>query len=524
MGDGDCAPGWTRPRDGRQHRSTTSTRTTTKYVEIWNPNTGTWTRGPEEVYARLYHSNALLLPDARVIVAGGGAPGPFTNLNAQVYTPPYLLAANGSLMPRPNMLLAPDTIEVGRSFSLGFSNASSISRVTLVKTGSVTHSVNMDQRFVELSFTPTGAMLDVNGPARAGDTPPGYYLLFIIDSAGTPSVGKIVKIGIASNPNPTPDVTQAIGGAGGSAFTLACNSNELMVGIYGTSAGTLVNQVGARCIAMNQGGHWIGTPVNRGSTGTASGTSFTKTCPTDYAISGFQGRGGTQVNQLDMQCRALTSLGKVTGSGQFLGPVGGSGGTALGPYDCGTNNPAYSIVGRSSTVIENFGLQCRQATATTTNSPPTVVNPGNLTSTIGVPVNMTISASDPEGQALTFTATGLPGGLGINQSTGVITGTPSTLGTFNTTVTVSDGPNPVNVQFTWSINPIPFVLNPLPALPAALAEHACDAHGERQQRRQHPLQVVLRRRHARDGVFELAIDHAHVHRGRRALHHRDGDR
>src|SRR4030095_10781329 len=50
-------------------------------AEVWNPATGTWLVGRGGVHARLYHGNALLLPDGSVLVSGGGAPGPLTNLN-----------------------------------------------------------------------------------------------------------------------------------------------------------------------------------------------------------------------------------------------------------------------------------------------------------------------------------------------------------------------------------------------------------------------------------------------------------
>ena len=163
-------------------------------AEIWDPATGLWTRGAVGVNARLYHSGALLLPDARVLVHGGGAPGPLTNLNVEIYTPPYLLNSTGTLMPRPSIVLAPDTIKIGENFSVGFSNASSISRVTMVKTGSVTHSVNMDQGFLDLEFTRVGSMLNVAGPRRAADAPPGYYMLFVIDSKAVPSIARIVRI------------------------------------------------------------------------------------------------------------------------------------------------------------------------------------------------------------------------------------------------------------------------------------------------------------------------------------------
>ena len=162
-------------------------------AELWNPATGTWTVGASGSKPRLYHSTALLLPDASVLVGGGGAPGPVTNLNAEIYYPPYLYALGGGWATRPAINAAPDTLDLGEGFSVGVSSGT-ISRVTLVKTGAVTHSFNMDQRFLELSFTAASGTLFVNAPNSAGDAPPGYYLLFVLDANGVPSVGKIVKI------------------------------------------------------------------------------------------------------------------------------------------------------------------------------------------------------------------------------------------------------------------------------------------------------------------------------------------
>ena len=81
-------------------------------------------------------------------------------------------------------------------------NAASVSRVTLVKTGSMSHSFNMDQRFLDLTFNASGSHVAVQAPTHAGEAPPGFYLLFVFNEAGVPSVGKIVRMGIASNPNP----------------------------------------------------------------------------------------------------------------------------------------------------------------------------------------------------------------------------------------------------------------------------------------------------------------------------------
>lgn len=89
--------------------------------------------------------------------------------------------------------------------------------------------------------------------------------------------------------------------------------------------------------------------------------------------------------------------------------------------------------------------------------PPVLTNPGPQIAVTGNPVNLQLTASDPENDALSFTASGLPGGLSIS-SGGLITGTPTTTGDFTVTVNVTDGTNaPVSSQFVWTVN-APFVL------------------------------------------------------------------
>jgi Domain of unknown function (DUF1929) len=166
-------------------------------AEIWNPDSGQWTVGATGALPRLYHSNAVLLPDGSVLVGGGGAPGPMTNVNAEIYYPPYLFTPAGGMAPRPRIVTAPNVLSVGQSFTVDFANTAGIRAVALVKTGSVTHSFDMDQRYVPLSFSVSGSRVTTRVPAAANDVPPGYYLLFLINNAGTPSVGKVVRIGIS---------------------------------------------------------------------------------------------------------------------------------------------------------------------------------------------------------------------------------------------------------------------------------------------------------------------------------------
>ena len=167
-------------------------------ADIWNPQTEKWTIGAAAVNYRLYHSTALLLPDATVLVAGGGAPGPAIQLNAEIYSPPYLFAKDGSgqRLPRPVILSAPKDLTLGLPYRMSVVGQKPIQRVHLVRTGSVTHSSNFDQRFLNVPFTQTGASVTLNVDETNNVLPPGHYMVFAIDSDGVPSIAKIVRIGV----------------------------------------------------------------------------------------------------------------------------------------------------------------------------------------------------------------------------------------------------------------------------------------------------------------------------------------
>jgi subtilase family serine protease len=82
-----------------------------------------------------------------------------------------------------------------------------------------------------------------------------------------------------------------------------------------------------------------------------------------------------------------------------------------------------------------------------------VTNPGNQTGTVGTAASLQIHATDSGGQTLTYSATGLPAGLSINASSGLISGTPTTAGASNVTVTAKDSSNATgSATFTWTIN------------------------------------------------------------------------
>ena len=167
----------------------------TNQVVTWDPDTHQLTTGDVAAKARLYHSTTIMLPDATVLSLGGGAPGPLKNLNGETYKPGYLFKEAGGLAPRPVITDAPQSIAPQGTFQIKVDDPSDIDRLTFVKNGAVTHSLNMDTRFVELPFT-VGAnnTLTVDHPDNANWLAPGSWMLFVIDDAGVPSVAKTIKV------------------------------------------------------------------------------------------------------------------------------------------------------------------------------------------------------------------------------------------------------------------------------------------------------------------------------------------
>ena len=129
-------------------------------------------------YARLYHSVALLLPDATVWLAGGNPKRGGYVQQMEIYQPPYLFDSTGALAARPSITGAPSAVSYGNAFSVQTPDAATINRVVLVRNGTVTHAFGMDQREVELAFTAQNGSLAVTAPPNGNIAPPGYYMLF----------------------------------------------------------------------------------------------------------------------------------------------------------------------------------------------------------------------------------------------------------------------------------------------------------------------------------------------------------
>ncbi|SEP66984.1 glyoxal oxidase [Nitrosomonas ureae] len=165
--------------------------------ELWNPSTKIWKATARAATPRLYHSTSLLLPNGSVVTGGGGTPGPLTQLNGEIYYPPYLFKKDGSgqFSPRPVIVDAPTTMmSWNEQFSIEASE--NIFRITLVRIGATTHAFNNETRFFNLPTPQKGnRIVTVKTPASANVAPPGFYMLFVWNLEGTPSVARIVQIG-----------------------------------------------------------------------------------------------------------------------------------------------------------------------------------------------------------------------------------------------------------------------------------------------------------------------------------------
>ena len=167
-------------------------------AEIWDPRTGAWTVGASAAVYRGYHSFTMLLPNGTVLSTGGGAPGPVTNLNAEVYYPPNLFrSVDGvaQLAPRPVIAgLNGLSHANGGLLQLDLTSNAAVSQLVLLGAGNGTHSFNAGQRRVPLSFTQDGFRLSASLP-DANHAPPGYYLVVAVDADGVPSRGTVVALG-----------------------------------------------------------------------------------------------------------------------------------------------------------------------------------------------------------------------------------------------------------------------------------------------------------------------------------------
>jgi hypothetical protein len=173
-------------------------------AERWDPSLDApdkrWAKMAAASVPRLYHSVALLLPDGRVISAGGNPdkgnqvpwlpPDPNEEMRLEIYSPPYLFKDS-----RPVIADAPQTIEHGQLLKVRTPQAAQIKWVNLLRPGLTTHSFNGEQRLIDLPIqTKQGDSIQTKVTDSSAIAPRGWYMLFLTDNDGIPSVARWIQV------------------------------------------------------------------------------------------------------------------------------------------------------------------------------------------------------------------------------------------------------------------------------------------------------------------------------------------
>jgi galactose oxidase len=159
-------------------------------AEMWDPATETWTTLADASTPRIYHSTALLMPDGRVLFAGSGGAGTAVNYkSAEFFSPPYLFQG-----PRPTITSAPATVGYNSTAFVETPDPASITKVSWVRLGSVTHTTDMNQRYITMAFTRVTGGINVKTNKGRAALPPGHYMMFLLNAAGVPSEARIIQI------------------------------------------------------------------------------------------------------------------------------------------------------------------------------------------------------------------------------------------------------------------------------------------------------------------------------------------
>jgi hypothetical protein len=161
-----------------------------RYIpEMFNPSTETWTSLAAANVPRVYHQVSMLLPDGRVWTAGSTPTRSNWERRLEFFRPSYYSAT------RPTISGAPTVGDYGESITIPTSNASSITRATLVHLPDTTHHYDTNMRCLFLDVeSSTSSSVTVEAPLNANLAPPGYYYIHVINSSGIPSAARIIRI------------------------------------------------------------------------------------------------------------------------------------------------------------------------------------------------------------------------------------------------------------------------------------------------------------------------------------------
>lgn len=170
---------------------------TSQYVpELFNPATNTFKQLAPAAIPRNYHSIGVLMPDATVASGGGGLCGTCAtnHYDVQIFTPPYLYTSAGVLAARP-VISSISVTSVANGGTFTVTTAAAVTAFSMIRLTSTTHTVNTDQRRIALTPTGTsGTTYTLVVPTDPGVALPGAWFVFVLNSAGVPSISKTILV------------------------------------------------------------------------------------------------------------------------------------------------------------------------------------------------------------------------------------------------------------------------------------------------------------------------------------------
>jgi hypothetical protein len=311
-------------------------------ADLYDPATNTFSSAGKNAFPRLYHSVAMLLPDATVWVAGSNPQRGTYDARMELYKPAYLFttdaAGNAVLATRPTITSAPPNVTYGSNFTVQTPDAANISSVVLIKAGAVTHAFDMDEREVGLSYVTAGSgALTVTAPPNANIATPGYYLLFLLNSSGVPSVAKFVQVtaGADFSVTVTPPQRAVVSGAiasysvqtvpsGGFAGSVKLTTSGVPSGAVANFSSNLISQRATTTLNIKTAGIYPATlPMTYPITVQASSGSMTRSATVSMLLNspgGFTVSASPSSVSVPKGTTGNTTL-TIVPSGGFVGVV-----------------------------------------------------------------------------------------------------------------------------------------------------------------------------------------------------------
>jgi Domain of unknown function (DUF1929)/Glyoxal oxidase N-terminus len=456
------------------------TSTASLNADLYDPVSNTFSSAGANAYPRLYHSVALLLPDATVWFAGGNPSRGSYVQQMEIYKPAYLFNPDGTLATRPSITSAPASVSYGESFNV--TTPDNIASVVLVRNGTVTHAFGMDQREVGLSFTAGSGSLTVTAPPNGNIAPPGYYMLFLLNQSGVPSVASFIQItnapstpdfSVAATPSSqnvsqgnstsyTVNVTPSGGFTGSVSFSVA----GLPSGATSSFTPTSVSGSGASTLTVNTststpgGTYPLTITATSGSlthtaqvnltvadfsvTATPSSQNVAPGKSTSYTVNvtpsgGFTGSVSFSVAGLPSGATSSFAPSSVSGSGSSTLTVNASTSTAAGTYPL-----TITATSGSLTHTAQVNLTVADFSISVSPSSQTLIAAGNSKTTYTV----TISALGPFSANTTFRVSGLPARTSSSFSPGSVPGKGTSTLTISAKQRAPSGTYPLTVSAT----------------------------------------------------------------------------